>query len=57
VHDAIVGQFPVDSTKWAIYKIREYFNNTLTIAGESIIIPFEGAYGTSWSPEDLINPI
>jgi uracil-DNA glycosylase len=57
VHDAIVGQFPVGSTEWAVYKIREYFNNTLTIAGEPIVIPFEGAYGSSWAPEDLINSI
>lgn len=48
VHDALIGQFPIDSCEWAIKKIRTYFNNTLTIAGQQIVIPFEGNYGTSW---------
>jgi uracil-DNA glycosylase family 4 len=48
VHDAICGQFPKVSTPWAIEKIRSYFNNTLTIAGLDIVIPFDGEYGPSW---------
>jgi DNA polymerase I-like protein with 3'-5' exonuclease and polymerase domains len=57
VHDAVVGQFPIERTKESIDFIRKCFNNPIVIAGETIIIPFEGGYGASWSPEDLINPI
>jgi hypothetical protein len=48
VHDALCGQFPIDYTEWARTKIRSYFNNTLTIAGFDVVIPFDGAYGPSW---------
>jgi hypothetical protein len=52
VHDAIVGQFRIEDTAWAVGKIKSYFDNTLTIAGQPIIIPFEGNYGTSWGTLD-----
>jgi DNA polymerase I-like protein with 3'-5' exonuclease and polymerase domains len=48
VHDALVGQFKISETSWAIPKIKSYFNNELNIAGQKIIIPFEGGYGKSW---------
>lgn len=48
VHDALVGQFPKSDTAWAISKVKSYFNNTLQIAGQSIVIPYEGGYGQSW---------
>jgi uracil-DNA glycosylase family 4 len=48
VHDALIGEFRKTETEWAKVKIKEYFNNTLQIAGQSIVIPFEGGYGTSW---------
>lgn len=48
VHDALCGQFPIDRTEWAVAKIRSYFNNTLSIGNERIVIPYEGGYGTSW---------
>jgi uracil-DNA glycosylase family 4 len=54
-HDAIGGQFPVERTDWALSKIREWFNNHLTIAGQDIVIPFEGGYGPSWG--ELKHPI
>lgn len=57
IHDAVVGQFPMDKTDWAVSKIRSAFNNPLVIGGEQLVIPFEGAYGQSWGPEDLIHPI
>jgi DNA polymerase len=47
-HDAIIGQFPVGKTNWAVEKIRTYFDNKITIAGITITIPFEGHYGPSW---------
>lgn len=55
VHDALCGQFPADRTEWAITKIRSYFANDITIAGQHIRIPFEGAFGRSWG--ELTNPI
>ena len=48
VHDALCGQFRKEDTDWAVKKIKDYFNNPLEIAGQKIIIPFEGGYGSSW---------
>jgi hypothetical protein len=52
VHDAIVGQFAISDTSWAIDKIKSYFNNTLIIASIPIVIPFEGTYGTNWAIDE-----
>lgn len=51
VHDALCGQWPKPIVTWARAKVKEYFNNTLNIAGHSIIIPFDGAYGPSWGEQ------
>lgn len=48
VHDALCGQFPKRDAAWAVAKIKSYFSNTLKIAGQDIMIPFEGGYGESW---------
>jgi len=48
VHDALCGQFPIDRAEWAVNKIRSYFNNTLSIGNERLVIPYEGGYGPSW---------
>lgn len=48
VHDAACGQFPSCLTEWARKKIRSYFDNTLTIAGTELVIPYDGEYGRSW---------
>lgn len=48
VHDALIGQFKITDTTWAVGKIQQWFNNPLTIAGQQITIPFEGSYGKSW---------
>lgn len=48
VHDALIGQFPIEHTAWTVSTIRTYFQNELEIAGRKVIIPFEGAYGPSW---------
>lgn len=48
VHDALCGQFRIEDTTWAVAKIKSYFDNTLTIAGQKITIPFDGSYGRSW---------
>lgn len=51
VHDALCGQFKKTETSWAIDKIRKYFNNPITIAGQTLVIPFDGAYGMSWGQQ------
>lgn len=51
VHDALVGQFRKDQTEWACEKIRQWFKNPITIAGQLITIPFDGAYGPDWLVE------
>lgn len=48
VHDALCGQFKKEDTTWAVGKIKSYFDNPLVIAGFTIVIPFDGAYGRSW---------
>jgi uracil-DNA glycosylase family 4 len=58
VHDALICQFPIDQTDSCITKIKSYFNNTLTIANRSIVIPFEGEYGLYWGDKSggIITP-
>jgi DNA polymerase len=48
VHDALLGQFKVEDAAWAAGKIKSYFDNKITIAGISLVIPYEGNYGSSW---------
>lgn len=52
VHDAVIGQFPIDKADWAIPRIRRSFDNPLDIAGTRITIPFEGMYGPNWGPAE-----
>jgi hypothetical protein len=49
VHDEALFQFKISDTSWAINKIRQWFNNSIRIAGIEVTIPFEGAYGTNWA--------
>ena len=53
VHDALIGQFQRTDTQWAIPKIKDWFNNPLQIAGQTITIPFEGHYGMSWGGKEV----
>jgi len=55
VHDALLCQARIEDTDWAVAKLKSYFNNPITIAGQPITIPFEGNYGPSWG--DLPNAI
>jgi hypothetical protein len=48
VHDALIGQFKIEDTTWAISRIKQYFANEIVIAGIPITIPFGGSYGESW---------
>lgn len=51
VHDAFVTQWHKSNTAWAIKKTFEWFDNPLIIAGQRIVIPFEGNYGPSWGDQ------
>lgn len=51
VHDAVITQFPIERTPWAVAKLTSYFQNELVIANKKLIIPFEGAYGPSWGEQ------
>lgn len=53
VHDALCGQFRIEDTAWAVPRIRQYFNNEVVIAGQKIVIPFDGAYGISWGSKKV----
>ena len=48
IHDALLGQFRIEDTNWAISRIKSYFANEIIIAGIPITIPFSGSYGDSW---------
>lgn len=48
VHDAIIGQFDENDLEWARAKIHSYFDNPVDISGTTLVIPFEGGYGTDW---------
>lgn len=48
VHDALITHWRKDITEWAVKKHHEWFNNPIMIAGQKIVIPFDGKYGESW---------
>ncbi len=48
VHDALIGQVPKDDTEFASRKIKLWFQNELEIANCKVVIPYEGAFGSSW---------
>lgn len=48
VHDALVVQWRAEDRSFALAGIRDWFSSTLTIAGQQVVIPFEGAFGPSW---------
>lgn len=48
VHDALNAQVHKSRLEWAIGKLQQWFYNPITIAGQEIVIPFEGEYGPSW---------
>ncbi len=52
VHDELLVQFKIEDTAWAIGKIKQWFNNPIQIANQTLVIPFDGAYGTKWSMDE-----
>lgn len=52
VHDELLVQFRIEDTAWALGKIKQWFNNPIQIANQTLVIPFDGAYGTKWSMDE-----
>lgn len=52
VHDSLLTQFVQADAGWASAKLRNWFNNPVRIAQETLVIPFEGAYGVDWKNLD-----
>lgn len=49
VHDEFLSQFKIVDLDWAITKIKQWFDNPITIAGIKVTIPFEGTICRNWS--------
>lgn len=49
VHDELVMQWRIEDTDFAKKKISQWFDNPIIIAGQKIIVPFDGAFGTNWA--------
>lgn len=55
VHDALCGQYKIEHREFAHRKLREWFQNPITIAKTSLTIPADGKYGPNW--KDCKTPI
>lgn len=53
IHDALLGQFPTSQHEQCVARLRQYFSNTLTIANQPIVIPYEGKCGLYWEDKSL----
>ena len=42
-------QFRIEDLEWAKQRIAYYFDNPIMVAGQRIVIPYDGAVGTNWS--------
>jgi uracil-DNA glycosylase family 4 len=49
VHDEMVIQFRKEHLDFTLRKVRQWFNNPITIAGIQLTIPYDGSYGTNWA--------
>lgn len=52
VHDELLVQFRQEDVEFAKTKIKQWFNNPIDIAGQKILIPYEGSYGHNWAMDD-----
>ncbi len=48
VHDALLLEWRTEDTTWAVSKTKQWFDNPIMVAGQKIVIPFDGRYGKSW---------
>lgn len=49
VHDSILFQAPTAQRAWVKVKVRNWFNNPVTIAGTTLVVPFSGGCGRTWA--------
>jgi hypothetical protein len=52
VHDELLVQWRIPDTLFAIKKLKEWFDNPMIVAKQTITIPFDGAFGTAWSMDE-----
>lgn len=52
VHDELLVQWKIEDTQWAIDRVKQWFNNPIQIANQTVVIPFDGSYGTAWSMDE-----
>ena len=52
VHDEFLTQGRIEDNEWNLMKIKQWFNNPITIHGITLVIPFDGAYGTNWNMDE-----
>ena len=55
IHDALLLQCKESDLSWTITKLKQWFDNPLQIAGQSIVIPYASEWGRSWG--ELTNEI
>jgi uracil-DNA glycosylase family 4 len=48
IHDALLVQCPDEILDWTLVKLKYWFDNVLTIAGQQITIPFSCEVGKNW---------
>ena len=48
VHDSLVTQWRKEDREFARRKLREWFDNPLTIAGVTVTIPVDSEVGPDW---------
>jgi hypothetical protein len=48
----LLEQHRAEENDWAKAKLRQWFDNVVVIAGQPIVIPFEGAAGRDWKHLD-----
>lgn len=49
VHDSLLCRWRRDCTSWVLPRLREWFNNPVTIAGTQVSVAFSGHYGKNWA--------
>lgn len=55
VHDSILFQAPIALRAWVKTKVPEWFNNPVTIAGTTLVVPFSGGCGPTWADASGVN--
>lgn len=53
VHDSNVSMWRIEDTDFAKRKLADYFNNPVTIAGTTLVIPASGSYGKDWLNQEF----